>query len=239
MEKQMPPYLDNPPTTPSYPQPIEADSHINRVTGNILCYVLIVVCTAAIPFINLMLFYFQPFELGRIVNVSNPDVTQGRSDDFTYFYIVMGMYCFVTTVFVSYSCFFTTLWERAKLYAMVDNILITMLAADVAYAALHVVTFTATYSTDDEYNFVPEFILVWQDILVIALYCLTNLAMIGIFRILMVNIYWRPYQVIVYKLAIVFSSLIYIAVGLVYIFGDDSLSKQVDEFNLYLDQFID
>lgn len=106
-----------------------------------------------------------------------------------------------------------------------------MLAADVAYAALHVVCFTATYSSDEEGNLQTEFIIFWQDYLIIGLYCLTNLAFIGIFRVLMVAIYWRQWQTIVYKLSIVISSLIYIGIGLVYIFGNDGLSRQVDEFN--------
>lgn len=68
---------------------------------------------------------------------------------------------------------------------------------------------------------------------------MTNWAFIGIFRVLMVNIYWQPWQTIVYKMAIVLSSLIYIGIGLVYIFGDDALSKQVDDFNYELGQIID
>lgn len=55
----------------------------------------------------------------------------------------------------------------------------------------------------------------------------------------MVNIYWRPWQTIIYKMSIVISSLIYIAIGLVYIFGNDSLSKQVDDFNAEVDPIID
>ena len=71
---------------------------------------------------------------------------------------------------------------------------------------------------------VPEFQVYWQDILVIAFYCIANMTYVGIFRILMVNIYWKPWQTLVYKMGIIISSIAYIAIGLVYIFGLDSLS---------------
>lgn len=57
---------------------------------------------------------------------------------------------------------------------------------------------------------------------------MTNLAYVGIFRVLMVSIYWKSWQTIVYKLGIILSSLAYIAIGLLYIFGSDTLSQQVD-----------
>lgn len=210
------------------------------MTGNIFIYWLVVLCTAGVPFINLLLFWFQPFELARGIDKENYRINNlGRLEDFMYFYIVMGLYGGVSLLFIVYSCYFTSLWERFKLYLLVDNILICMLAADVAYAALHIVSFTATYSTDDEYNLQSEFVIYWQDYVVIALYCVTNWAFIGIFRVLMVNIYWQAWQTIVYKMAIVLSSLIYIGIGLVYIFGNDALSKQVDDFNNELDQIID
>lgn len=117
--------------------------------------------------------------------------------------------------------------------------MICMLATDVAYAALHIVSFTAVYSSDEEYNLTPEFVIYWQDYLVIALYCMVNLAYVGIFRVLMVSIYWKSWQTIIYKLGIILSSLAYIAIGLLYIFGSDTLSQQVDEFNAEVDPVID
>lgn len=62
--------------------------------------------------------------------------------------MVIGLYAFITVVFTVYSCQFVTLWKRFKLFVMVDNIMICMLATDVAYAALHIVSFTSVYSTD-------------------------------------------------------------------------------------------
>lgn len=47
----------------------------------------------------------------------------------------------------------------------------------------------------------------------------------------MSNIYWKPWQTVVYKLAIAISSLAYVVMGLVYIFGYDSLSKLVEDFD--------
>jgi hypothetical protein len=96
------------------------------------------------------LFLIQPFELARGINKENLTVdNMGGLADYTYFYMVMGLYAFVSIVFVTYSCLFSQLWERFKLYVLVDTILICMLAADVSYAALHVVSFTTTYSTDE------------------------------------------------------------------------------------------
>lgn len=141
---------------------------------------------------------------------------------------MIGLYAAITALFAFYSCQFASLWQRFKLFVMVDNIMICMLATDVAYAALHIVSFTAVYSSDEEYNLTPEFIIYWQDYLVIGLYCMVNLAYVGIFRVLMVSIYWKSWQTIVYKLGIILSSLAYIAIGLLYIFGSDTLSQQVD-----------
>lgn len=111
-----------------------------------------------------------------------------------------------------------------------------MLATDIAYSILHVVCFTAVYSTDDQSNLEADYEILWEDVLVISEYCLTNLAFVGIFRIMMSNIYWKPWQTVLYKLAIVVSSLFYVVMGLVYIFGYDSLSKQVDDFNKDLEE---
>jgi len=62
------------------------------------------------------------------------------------------------------------------------------------------------------------------------MYTLTNFAYVGIFRILMVNVFWKSWQVILYKLMIIITSLFYVALGLVYIFGADTLSQQIDDF---------
>jgi hypothetical protein len=75
----------------------------------------------------------------------------GRSSDYAMFYIAMAIYIVVTAVFIVYSCFFTTMMERIKTYFLLDNIMVCMLGADVSYAALHIVNFTASYSSDDYY----------------------------------------------------------------------------------------
>lgn len=55
----------------------------------------------------------------------------------------------------------------------------------------------------------------------------------------MVSIYWKAWQTIIYKLGIIISSLAYIAIGLLYIFGSDTLSQQVDDFNSEINPVID
>lgn len=125
------------------------------------------------------------------------------------------------------------------MFLMVDNILICMLATDVAYTALHLISFCSIYSTDEEYNLVPVLEVLWQDYAVIILYAISNFALVGCFRVLMVYVYWRPWQIIVYKLTIILTSLLYIALGLVYIFGEDTLSKQVDDFSTEMYPLID
>ena len=98
-----------------------------------------------------------------------------------------------------------------------------MLAANVTYAALHVIYFCGIYSSDYYFIVGVEYIVNWQDIVIIILYSITNLTYPGIFRILMVNVDWKPCQMIVLKLLIILSSLAYITVGLIYISGKDTI----------------
>ena len=63
----------------------------------------------------------------------------------------MAIYIVITACFIVYSSFFSTLMERIKIYFLLDNIMVCMLGADVAYAALHIVNFTASYSSDEYY----------------------------------------------------------------------------------------
>ena len=67
------------------------------------------------------------------------------------FYIAMAIYIVVTAVFIVYSSFFSTMMDRIKTYFLLDNIMVCMLGADVSYAALHIVNFTASYSSDEYY----------------------------------------------------------------------------------------
>lgn len=61
---------------------------------------------------------------------------------------MLGLYTIITVLFTVYSCQFASLWQRFKLFVMVDNIMICMLATNVSYAALHIVSFTTVYSSD-------------------------------------------------------------------------------------------
>lgn len=54
----------------------------------------------------------------------------------------------------------------------------------------------------------------------------------------MVNVFWKSWQVILYKLMIIITSLFYVALGLVYIFGADTLSQQIDDFTNQVDPII-
>lgn len=114
---------------------------------------------------------------------------------------------------------------------MVDNILISMIGADVAYAALHIICFTTTYETDENMVIQTGREIKMEDYIVIALYCVCNFAFAGIFRVLMIHVKWNPCQIIVFKLGIVVSSLSYVIVGFTYLSGNDELSSQLDEFN--------
>jgi uncharacterized membrane protein YeiB len=63
-----------------------------------------------------------------------------------------------------------------------------------------------------------------------VLYCLTNFALTGIFRVLMVFVSWKPWEIIIYKMAIIGSSMAYVVVGLIYLSGNDQVSSQIEEF---------
>lgn len=69
-----------------------------------------------------------------------------------------------------------------------------------------------------------------EDIVCIVLYCLTNFALTGIFRVLMVFVDWKPWEIIVYKVGIIASSIAYVIVGLIYLSGNDQVSNQIDDF---------
>jgi predicted membrane protein len=109
--------------------------------------------------------------------------------------------------------------------------LICGLATDVAYGAIHILSFASIYNTDDNGELVQDLAIAWQDIIIIILYILTNLIYAGCFRILMVHIYWKPWQIILYKLMITLSSILYIALGLMYLFGKNTLNESVESFN--------
>lgn len=110
---------------------------------------------------------------------------------------------------------------------MVDNILISMIATNIAYAYLHIICFTTTYETDLNLVIVTDNVVVYEDLLCIFLYCITNLAFTGIFRILMVYVDWKPWQIIIYKMSIIGSSMTYVVVGLIYLAGNDQVSAQI------------
>lgn len=151
--------------------------------------------------------------------------------DFSLFYIVIAFYILISLTFITYSCFFgPTLIKRIKLFFMIDNILICMVSTNVAYAYLHIASFTTTYETDYNYVIQTKNEIYAVDITCIILYCFTNFTMTGIFRILMVYIDWKPCEVVIYKLGIVGSSLIYLIVAFVYYSGKDEVNNQIEAF---------
>jgi hypothetical protein len=70
------------------------------------------------------------------------------------------------------------------------------------------------------------------------MYVFTNLAYTGAFRVLMVNVYWKPWQVVIFKVIVIFTSLLYVAFGFIYLIGSDSLTNSVDQFNQSIDELI-
>lgn len=104
---------------------------------------------------------------------------------------------------------------------MVDNILICMIATDIAYTYLHIINFTTTYETDLNMIIITDNDIRAEDIVIIVLYCFTNFALTGIFRVLMVFVDWKPWQIILYKMGIIGSSMTYVIVGLIYLLGND------------------
>lgn len=58
------------------------------------------------------------------------------------------------------------------------------------------------------------------------LYCVANLTLAGCFRILIAQVNWNSYQIIIYKIVVVLCSLGYIGIGFVYITGLNELSAQ-------------
>lgn len=150
----------------------------------------------------------------------------------------MAIYIVVTACFVVYSHFFADLMERIKVYFLLDNIMVCMLGADVAYAALHIVNFTASYSSDEYYFIEANYEISVEDVFVIIFYCLCNLSFAGVFRLIMKYVNWEPYKVIIFKASIVISSLAYIAVGFAYIAGKTELSGAVDDYRKAVTQYI-
>jgi hypothetical protein len=129
-------------------------------------FIIIIIFTAAIPFINLLLFLFQNGGLSNTVAKSvkktnnlddvwtQIDIEDAGRDysDFDLFYVVIALYLIISLTFIVYSCFFgPTLKKRLKLFFMVDNILICMIATNIAYAYLHIICFTTTYKTDENF----------------------------------------------------------------------------------------
>lgn len=114
---------------------------------------MIVICTFGVPFANLFLFQFQPVSLARgAIDPANLSINNiGRSTDYAMFYVAMAIYIVITACFIVYSLYFTNMMERIKIHFLLDNIMVCMLGADVSYAALHIVNFTASYSSDEYY----------------------------------------------------------------------------------------
>jgi hypothetical protein len=85
---------------------------------------------------------------------------------------------------------------------MIDNLLICFLASGICYCALHCEYFTHDFSND-------EYKILWQDFVCMFLFLAVNFCYIGYFRITMVYVKWKSWQVIFYKIMIILSSLTY------------------------------
>lgn len=60
-----------------------------------------------------------------------------------------------------------------------------------------------------------------------VLYFLTNLVAAGTIRVTITSITWKSWQVVILKLMVIGTSLLYFVLGLVYLFGKAPLDKAV------------
>jgi len=64
---------------------------------------------------------------------------------------------------------------------------------------------------------------------VILFYLATNLVLVGTFRVFLVHISWKPWQLIGIKLIMIITSMMYFILGLFYLFGNDDLDQSIKE----------
>lgn len=97
---------------------------------------------------------------------------------------------------------------------------IAEITSDISYISLHI-----NYFGNDLFNNV--YILVWQDYIVMILNVAANFAMVGAIRVLIVRMKWYPWQVVILKLFLLISSLLYVAIGIYYQATADSCTSAI------------
>lgn len=104
-----------------------------------------------------------------------------------------------------------------------DTLLIAEIVSAIAYIGLHIAYFCADYYT-------RTVLVTWQDYAVMGLYVCSNFAMLGAFRVTMIRVKWSAAQIIIIKLFVIMSSMAYILVGVIFLFGYDSCSSAFSDF---------
>jgi hypothetical protein len=99
---------------------------------------------------------------------------------------------------------------------MIDNMLIYEISSDITYGALHF-----EYFCRDFYQ--VSYNVTWQDISFYILFVLVNFVFVGSFRLTIRKVKWSSCQLILLKVCIIVSSISYIAVGFLFIYGKDKL----------------
>lgn len=143
----------------------------------------------------------------------------------------MALYLYISATILGYTWYFTTFMRRIKLIFMVDHLLLVLLASNVCYTGLQILCFGTIYNANPTTYYLHASVhLTWQDVIVIILYWITNFILVGSLRVFMLHAIWKPWQVIVFKLATGLSSIMYFVLGMFYLSGKDNLAKEVEEF---------
>jgi len=98
-----------------------------------------------------MLFFFQPSGLVSSTGLTKTPITDlGTIQDYKLFYIAMGIYVYITTTLIFVACRFAELKKMLKLIFLVDHLMMVMLAANVTYIGLHLLTFSTVYNSNED-----------------------------------------------------------------------------------------
>lgn len=150
--------------------------------------------------------------------------------DFNIYYGLMVAYLLVITFNLFYSCQFSTIGHRIKLFLLLDNILVTMLAACISYVFVHLNTFCSVYVQSSSTLLDSLKLIDWQDYIIMLLYIFTNFCFAGVFRVLMVCLSWKPWQIKLYKLVATALSCLYIIAGMIYLMRNSTLAMTVSKY---------
>jgi len=124
-------------------------SHETAGSGNLVSWIIVSSSVAAIPLINLMLFFFQPSGLVSSTGLSKTPITNlGTVQDHKLFYIAIAIYIYIILSLIVVSCRWVELRKMLKLVFLVDHVMMIMLAADVTYIGLHLLTFSTVYDSN-------------------------------------------------------------------------------------------